>query len=32
MVTPLNFAHLDELITSHSLYHIQNFDQSIIVC
>jgi hypothetical protein len=32
VVTPLNFAHLNNLITSHSLCHIQNLNQPLTVC
>jgi hypothetical protein len=32
MVTPLNFAHLNDLTTGHALYRIQNLNWPLIVC
>jgi hypothetical protein len=32
VVTLLNFAHLDDLAVSHSLYSIQNSDWPLVVC
>jgi hypothetical protein len=32
MVTPLNFAHLNDLTTSHALCRIQNLNWPLIVC
>jgi hypothetical protein len=32
MVTPLNFAHLNDLTMSHALYRIQNLNWPLIVC
>jgi hypothetical protein len=31
VVTPLHFAHFDDLTVSHSLYGIQNFDWPLAV-